>query len=127
MFDPSIFTSGASVPSVDPKDLRQVLRFSRDTIAQDQASGQTRAVGMSVFASMCTPGSDVAAVWWRCSLLQLAIQQGEFPRFQHDGEIDDALITLFATFPFRAVNIQPDGSFQLNREEFECELQKLGK
>jgi hypothetical protein len=127
VFEPSIITSGAPIPVVAPEDLKRVLRLSREVISKDRTSGQSMAVAVDVIAEICTPGANVGAIFWRCSLLQLAIHQGEFPNFQHDGEVDDVLVNLFATFSFRAVNVQPDGTFQLNRDEFEQELQKLNR
>jgi hypothetical protein len=37
---------------------------------------------------------------------------------------DDRLIGLFGTFPFRAVEVD-GGTYKLNAEEFNAELQKL--
>jgi hypothetical protein len=84
-----------------------------------------RAIGFGLLARVCGPGADAGAVWWRCSLLMMGLQNGEFSQFKHRDDIDDALIGLFARFPFRAVKIQRDGTFQMNADEFQEELKKL--
>lgn len=59
--------------------------------------------------------------------LNLAIEfaRAEFAEFIHGDQPDDRLIGLFATFPFRAIEKFSDGSYKLNAEEFNAELQKL--
>ena len=74
----------------------------------------------------CSPGADIQWVWWRSSLLWIALENDPaFTQFKHGDEVDERLVELFATFPFRIVEMLEDGSFSLNTEEFNAEMQKV--
>lgn len=99
---------GKVVPAVDPADLKAVLSLSRTV------EGKTAAIGMSLIREACSPGANVGAVVWRWMNMGLA------PNL----EATDAVIELFATFPFRFVEV--DGNtYKLNGEEFTAECEKL--
>jgi len=129
MFDP---TSGP-VPPVDFEQMKRLfgqLRELRKGAGQVGENQSTPAIGLGAIAAPIPELSpaDIQALMFRCALLGLALsQQDEFADFQHGDDVDEGLLRLFATFPFRADNVQPDGSFQLNKEEFAEELQKLAK
>lgn len=71
------------------------------------------------------PGADVEAVVWRHQQLWLVTMMSDaFAPFIHDGQPDEKLIELFATFPFR-VTESAGNHEKLNWEEFEAEFRKL--
>jgi len=125
MFNLDEFPRRASVPPVEPADLNAVVKLMKDSLQRDEQGGRQRAVGMTFYKSACSPGADVMAVWFRAAHLCLALKQREFGEFMHQGELKDSFLRLWATFPFKAVDIQPDGSFHLNRDDFDEALRKL--
>jgi|SRR6185437_3339698 len=125
MFNLDEFPRGASVPTVEQGDLNAVLKLMKDSLQRDEQEGRQRAVGMTFYKSACSPGADVMAVWFRAARLCLALKHGEFAEFMHKGEFKDSFLRLWATFPFKAVDIQPDGTFHLNRDDFDQALRKL--
>ncbi len=124
MFKLEQLTSGTVVPAVKAEDVKQVWALRRE-VSKKHAGKKDIAIGVNLMTHACSPGADVEAVSFRASILEMALQEGELVPFQHGEEIDESVVQLFATFPFRAINVQPDGSFQLNGKEFEEELQKL--
>ncbi len=119
-----LLQSGATVPAVKTEDIRQVLALHKE-ILESRGGDEEFSIGAPLLQKVCSPGADLEAVNFRASMLNAAIAEGELIQFLHDDTVDEAVINLFASFPFRATNIQPDGSFQLNGEEFEEELRKL--
>ena len=87
--------------------------------------GVQRAIGMNVYRTACSPGANIGAVWFRAANLHLALSRGEFTEFMREGELAGPFLSLWAMFPFKAVNIQQDGSFQLNGAEFAEALRNL--
>ena len=61
--------------------------------------GDTKATGINVFESICSPGADVCAVWYRASLLQLCERLGLLSRWLNDDRLNDAVIKVAADFP----------------------------
>jgi hypothetical protein len=45
----------------------------------------------------------------------------------HDGELTEDFLRLWATFPFKFVDVQEDGGFQLNGDDFIEAAQGLDK
>ncbi|MDQ1407192.1 MAG: hypothetical protein QOG55_2821 [Acidobacteriaceae bacterium] len=72
------------VPAVKPDDLKSVWRLF---------GGQSRSTGENVYKSVCSPGADVRSVWYRASMLTL------LARWMRDGQPDDAVFEVLATFP----------------------------
>jgi len=89
-------SSPGPIPAVDPSDLRKVWDFMSGI--PDTGSGAT-GVDVDVFKSICSPGADVIAVWWRASLLQLGERLGLVSRWLSNGRLDDAVINVAADFP----------------------------
>lgn len=115
---------GKVVPAVNASDLKALL----DYFKKAKSEGHTNvAFGMDVLRMQCSENADVDAVFWRASHLSLALTyaQDEFSAMINNGEPDDRLIELFATFPFRFVEV--NGSvYRLNEEEFSEEIRKAG-
>lgn len=115
------------VPSVDREDIKTCRRVRRASDEESKKFGRPpAAIAVSLFQHELRPDVDIDAVLWRASHLDLALTSGKeaFSDLIHDGEPDDRLIELFATFPFRFVEV--DGSiYRLNAEEFSKEFEKL--
>lgn len=125
MFNPSDVSTGAMVPAVAPSDLAAIVKLMMDFAIRDEQEHRQCAVGLNVYQAACSPGADTGAVWFRAATLCLALKHGDFTEFMHEGELKDAFLRLWATFPFKAVDIQQDGSFQINRGDFDEALRKL--
>ena len=116
---------GKVVPAVDPADLKALWGLSR-TKTPD---GRTAAIGMSVVKSVCSPDANVDAISWRASMLGLAIMQDKMSEGMsfNEDDISENVIGLFATFPFRFVEVSKEEGFKLNGEEFTTEFEKLSR
>jgi hypothetical protein len=109
---PDFWRSKGDVPAVDPADLKAVRAFSREV--QVATGSQAAAVDIELYRRACSPGADVEAVWYRASMLGLletlpnvAPQIPEFPLtpWMHNGELDDAVIQVAATFPMKRIGV----------------------
>lgn len=90
------FEAGQDIPTVDPGDLRKMWEYFREL------PSDTRAVGLERMKQVCTPGSDVRAVWYRIAMLWLLDKAtGSLGRWLHYGKLDDAAVTIAATFPMK--------------------------
>jgi len=87
------------VPGVNPADLRKVWQLFSDVQARNL--GQSGSIGNSVYASVCSPGADVMAVWYRTSMVALMTKMMPelLAQWTHDGQFDDAVFQVAATFP----------------------------
>jgi hypothetical protein len=56
------------VSPVDPSDLKSVWTMLRETQARHGAN-QSVSIGHELFATVCSPGADAIAVWYRASML----------------------------------------------------------
>ena len=87
-----------AVANVSPDDLRNVWKLSRDTQARNPGP---HVMSNSMYESVCSPGADAIAVWYRASMLW-AIMQAQpdlLAPWTRDGEFDDAVFQVAATFP----------------------------
>jgi hypothetical protein len=84
------------VPAVKPDDLKSVWWLF---------GGQSRSTGENVYKSVCSPGADVRSVWYRASMLMLTIKMNPdlLARWIRDGQPDDAVFEVLATFPMEKV------------------------
>lgn len=115
-------TSGAAVPAVDVADLRAVLKIMTD-VKEPHNVG----FGAQFIHASCSPGADIPALWFRASMLHVAKAQGVLGGKESEGMPDDALLEFWASFPFKATEVLPDGSFKINSAELEEGLKRLGK
>jgi hypothetical protein len=108
-----------TIPAVSAEDLKALCNFVRDHMQS------AKAFGIDLVRALCSPGADAEAVAWRQQQLWLVTMMSDaFAAFIHDGQPDDKLIALFATFPFR-VTERNGSTYKLNWEEFEAEFRKL--
>jgi hypothetical protein len=87
------------IPAVDPADLKSVWALMRDTQARNP--GLCGTIGSDLYQSVCSPGADTTAVWYRVSMLGMMtkITPDVLAQWTHDGEFDDAVFQVAATFP----------------------------
>ena len=88
-----------NIPVVSPGDLRSVWKMMRDT--PDQQVSFDR----DVYASKCSPGANINAVWSRASMLELLNRAGLLSSRLHNGEFDDAVFNVAAKFPMKRMKI----------------------
>jgi hypothetical protein len=110
---PDFFKLKGDVAAVDPADLKSVCAFMRE--ARTTARRNT-AISIGLYESMCSPGADVDAVWYRASMLGLLemllpnVAPQMFPEspltpWTHNGELDDAVFQVAATFPMKNMEV----------------------
>lgn len=87
------------IPAVSSADLRNVWKLFRDAEARNP--GQCTSMGDSVYKRVCSPGADVVSVWYRAGMLWALkqVQPDPLAQWTHDGEFDDAVFQVAATFP----------------------------
>jgi hypothetical protein len=87
------------VLAVKPDDLKKVWRLFGGIEARNP--GQSGAAGDNVYKSVCSPGADARSVWYRASMLALTIKMRSdlLARWIRDGQPDDAVFEVAATFP----------------------------
>lgn len=95
--------SGGDVAAVDAADLKAVRAFMRNS----KAGPTARAIGIRVYESACSPGANVEAVWYRASMLGLLemLPGNMLTPWTNDGELDDKVIQVAATFPMKKMEV----------------------
>lgn len=95
------------VAAVDPSDMKSVWRMGRETQAAAQAVGSTgsHAISMGTYTSVCSPGANVTAVWYRLGMLGLCEQMGLLGSYKVDSEFTDAVFRVAATFPMKRMEM----------------------
>lgn len=98
--------SKGDVTAVKPGDLKAVCALMRDVRAHHTA-GQSVGIDSRAYENACSPGADVDAVWYRASMLGLLQMLPESPLtpWMHDGELDDAVLQVAATFPMKKMEV----------------------
>jgi hypothetical protein len=120
-FEP--MNAGKPTPAVDSADIRRVWTFmgkARAAAGQDkqqEAAEQPSSIGFSPesLAQECSPGADIFAVWLRTAILELLSQQGLLNSWLQDGELDERVFGVVASFPIAGIE-------QFNPDEFLEEL-----
>jgi hypothetical protein len=100
--------SGVPAPPVDPDDLKRVWEFVRTVRARlssrQSETGATAGfepfgIDSDLLVKHCSPGANVAAVMFRCQVMQLLVQQGLLAPWLHGENPDEFLFQVFATYP----------------------------
>lgn len=105
------------VVAVDPSDMKGVRRMGRET--------QADAIGQSALKSVCSPGADTVAVWYRLRMLGLCDDAGLLSAYKRDGEFTDAVFRVAATFPMKRMEV--DVTYEgppFDTEEFVREIER---
>ncbi len=124
MSDFEAMNAGKPIPVVDPVDIRRVWAFIAKVGAapshdkEQKAAEQPSSIGVSFesLAQECSHGADIFAVWLRTSILGLLSQQGLLNPWLHNGEPDDRVFQVAASFPIAGIE-------RFNPHEF---LEQLG-
>jgi hypothetical protein len=97
--------SGDAVAEVDPDDLRSVWKMTREVQAYNQ--GQSVALSAAMYQSMCSPGADVMAVWYRASILGMLqmLPEGPLKPWTNNGVLDAAVFQVAAKFPMKRMRV----------------------
>ena len=104
---------GALIPPVAEDDLRRLHELAADMAKR--RVGKDVMVGVAMMARICSPGTNLPAVWLRCTQLMQLIRQGFLEEWQHSADWDAAVYRVAASIPMKG--------FELNREEFIQRLQ----
>jgi hypothetical protein len=98
--------SGDDVAAANPDDLRKVWRLIRDLQARNPG-GQGSIIDDRMYKEVCSSGADVQAVWYRTSILGLLqiLPDSPLTPWTHDGELDDAVFHVAATFPMKKMEV----------------------
>ncbi len=110
---------GEPVAEVDPDDLKAVWKEACDL--QARHPGQQVATGLGVLQSICKPGADIQAVFYRASLLSLMtyFAPEQLASLRKDGQFDEAVFRAAAKVPMEWIGarIVRQGP-PLNMDEF---------
>jgi hypothetical protein len=89
------------VPAVSPDDLKKVWKVCDEFEARNP--DQCGSIGSGVYESVCSPGADVTAVWYRVAMLGLITRTMPemLARWTHNGQLDDVVSEVAATFPMK--------------------------
>ena len=103
---------GALIPPVAEDDLRRLHEVAADMAKR--RVGKDVMVGVDLMTRICSPGTNLPAVWLRCTQLMQLIRQCFLVEWQHSTDWDSAVYRVAASIPMKGC--------ELNREEF---LQRL--
>jgi hypothetical protein len=69
--------------------------------------GQGSIIDDRMYKEVCSSGADVQAVWYRTSILGLLqiLPDSPLTPWTHDGELDDAVFHVAATFPMKKMEV----------------------
>ena len=59
-----------------------------------------RSVNVKLLASLCNPNADVLAVWFRATLVETLLQQGQLDRWREGNSLRERVFEVAAGFPF---------------------------
>jgi hypothetical protein len=79
------------IPPVDPQDLHIVWALMTET---PEGVG----ICVSLFQSICSPGANVFAVWYRVSILKMCERLQLLTHWLSEGHLDDAVFKVAADY-----------------------------
>jgi hypothetical protein len=97
----NFFGKSGDIAAVSPDDLRNVWLMMRDV-------KEGTSIDVRAYESACGGGADVMAVCYRASmlgLLQMVVPGKLVNLWLHDGELDDAVFQVAATFPMKNMEV----------------------
>jgi len=109
---------GTSVPTVDSEDLKAIWQLHREIAIQQP--GQTVGIDHSVIAGRCKPGTDVNAVAYRTSMLQILynIAPGSLAPWTKNTELDDVVFRIAAEIPMDWIGTEQHKGLPFDLDEF---------
>jgi hypothetical protein len=99
---------GSPVPPVNSDDLRRLHDMCEYVAKRHPDSA--RAISVAFIASVCGPGANLPAVWFRYTRLMALAKQGRLAEWQHGSVLDDVVYQVAATISMNG--------FQFDREDF---------
>jgi hypothetical protein len=111
---------GNDLPFVNPADLRSFLAVLRDIRLRFPGQQGVLIVDRDDLKHACSPGADLFTIGYRIAMLQMVADQGLLSPWLPNGELDDAVFKVFATFPIKRL---PRGG----QEGFPFDVQELTK
>jgi hypothetical protein len=110
-------TPGTPVPTVDPEDLKAIWRLHREIASQH--SGDSVGLDHSVIVDRCKPGSDVHAVAYRTSMLELFqhVAPDSLAPWTNNTELDDAVFRVAANIPIDWIGTEQRKGLPFDVEE----------
>ena len=96
---------GNDVATVNPNDLRNVWTMMHDLEARALAGSGS--ISSALYESVCSPGANVVAVWYRASILGVlqTLPGNPLTPWSHEDELDDAVFQIAATFPMKKLPV----------------------
>ena len=127
-FSSTVSNNGLIVP-VAPADLKNVWNKRLETLAQ--YPNEQMAIDPRMFASVCSPGANLMAIWYRASMLGLLAQRTGLLAPELPDEAKDVVFNFAARFPikFMQLGVVYDGlpvDVQDFMKQVEDELRRLG-
>ena len=94
------------VAAVDVVDIRAVYTLMQDLKARN-SEGRNVGISSTAYESICSPGADVHAVWYRTAMVGVLqmIPESPLAAWTHDGKLDDAVLQVVATFPMKSMEV----------------------
>jgi hypothetical protein len=92
------------VSAVDSADLRAAWDLFGDVRARN--ADQKVAIGVAMFERACSPGASVRSVYYRAAMLQLCERRGLLSPWLHDGQLEEAVFRVAATFPMKKMQVE---------------------
>jgi hypothetical protein len=110
-------TPGTPVPAVDPEDLKAIWRLHREIASQHP--GQSVGIDDTVIVGRCKPNTDVHAVAYRTSILQLLqhVAQGSLAPWTKNTKLDDAVFRVVADIPMDWIGTEQHKGLPFDVEE----------
>jgi hypothetical protein len=95
---------------------------------QSRFPGQQVSIAKDGYMCACSPGADFYAVYHRASMLYFLGLMGQSIRllspWLHNGELDDAVFKVFATFPMKRIQKGSQEGFPFDVEELTKQIEK---
>lgn len=99
MFMSNVSKDGLIV-SVDPSDLKNVWKMGEEMQGQ-RDSNEHFAIDPRMFATVCSPGANRMALWYRASILGLIAQQTGLLAPELSNDAKDIVFNVAAKFPMK--------------------------
>lgn len=86
-------TEDGFVVAVDPADMKSACQMGKEA--------RGAAMGLSALGSVCGPGANAIAIWYRLRMVGLCDYTGVLSAYKQDGDFTDAVYRVAATFPMK--------------------------
>jgi hypothetical protein len=110
------------IPSVNPADLRSVCAVQRDV--RSRFPGQQILMADDAWEHACSPGADLFAIWYRIAILEMVTEQGLLSHWLHNGELEEAVFKVLATFPLKRIQKGGQEGFPFDIQELTKQIEK---